>query len=267
MRYGVLLRGDIVYLTECRNDDGFFTDHPEYKVFHDFSKAIDAMYDALQLYMQVYYYATCDYNHITIIASGDMCVYEDLQVSIDGPYNDPLIAYGYERFKMAYSGDSNNQRPFDIGTRVIYDYYADCDTHQYCRVRLPDINGMPLNICPINEVGDLKSGEQFILRLIGHPKEICVYASPAILQKSISIPVDVLIPTGIYHTEPWEQDTSVAFTGQVQQARLCAITPQLRYQLVIHCMSVEIELDVSTNYEIHDGDYVYVSTDLSADFR
>ena len=71
MKYGMLVRGDNVYVMECRNDDSFLTDHPGSSVFLDYSKAIESMYDAIQQYVQVYFYSTSNKGLVTILATPD----------------------------------------------------------------------------------------------------------------------------------------------------------------------------------------------------
>ena len=160
MKFAMLVRGDNVYLMECGNDDSFLADHPGSRVFIDYSKAMESMYDALQQYVQVYFYATRNQGLVTIMATPDHSTYDELQGKVDGPFDDPIIAYGYEHFIMAGNDDYNSYtRQFYAHTHVTFDRFCDCGDHKYCRVKLTDLNDVFLNIRPLNSTRGIKPGE------------------------------------------------------------------------------------------------------------
>ena len=271
MRYGVLKINKSAFLTERKAEDPFFANNPGYEIFHDFTKAMVAFYRiAFQFgyeYGNVYYYAQHSRDAVTIIATPELNIYDEVQ-DVAGPFNSVNVAYGYEYVKRMRKDDVRSEvnLQFDAGMRVVFDYQVECDERIFCRCRLADSYDFCVNIEPINKITDIKTGDELHLRVMGKPHEVRVYDSPEKLCQSEHLPSEILIPTGMFETDIGSQLASAIVTGSVKRAYLISSTDQLRYQLSVRTMYGEIDLDVKTHYEIKPGDYIYAATTLSARF-
>ena len=271
MRYGVLQLNKSAFFTERKTDDTFFSDNQGYEVFYDFTTAIIAFrricFNFGYQYGNVYYYAQRKKDSVTIVATPEINVFDSVQ-DIDGPFENEIVAYGFEYVMRMRKDDvrSDVNLQYDTGMRVVFDYLADCDERVFCRCRIVNSHDMYVNIEPINQVTDIKTGDELHLRVLGRPHEVRVYDSPQSLEKTEHLPCEILIPTGIFETDITNQYASVILTGMVKSAYLISSTDQLRYQITVRSKYGEIDLDVKTHYEIQQGDYIYAETNLAARF-
>ena len=169
MKYRVDQKELTVYMTEVKIEDCFFEEGSEYdEVYYLFSDALNAFVSRANRFGSTFYFVTkARENAITIMASPDRSSYAG-DNEIDGPYKDPLVAYGVGWLRRFDNEDYINQSKtqFSPGAHVIFDCYFDCGGHQYCKVNLP--NNLTINVTPLNlnTVSGIKTGEHVVLRLL-----------------------------------------------------------------------------------------------------
>ena len=263
MRYGVMNTGKAVYLIECETDDDFFSKHPYYQLFYSFSEAVNKFEAYSSQYYKGYYAKRL--NKTIIIASFLYSLQADQEY--DGPYDSLRIAYGVMRIGKEISSITGCdwEDEFSIGARLIYDYPVDCGDEKYfCRLRTTGVMTTGVNIYPLNTVDKIHSGDQVVLRLLGRTEDISVFSSPENLKSEKHLPAKILIPIGTYYSAITDQDASVVLTGMVTDVFLISEKDIRRYQVTVHTRGMAVDLDILTHYSLHEGDYIYVQTELSA---
>ena len=260
MKYVLFETQRAVIMTECAM--GELMDS-EYKVFYIYSEAVDYFQRRVSRFNRVYYYASCIDKKITIEATPEND--RDLYHGLDGPYEDFYIAYGFEHIKKQIK-DSNIDDQFGLGASVTFGCYADCGDHDYCIVRTMGQIETNINVSPLNDVHGIETGRQFTLRLMGNSDEIYAFRSPEELSKTLHLPPKIIIPVGVYRTDPAERDTSIILTGCITQISRIVMQGKYRNQMLISTMAMDVSIDALTDYEIGTGDFVCVRTNLSAMF-
>lgn len=268
MKYGVKRDKLTIYMTEVQIDNRFVDKDTGYEeVYYLFSDALKSFISKADEFGCLFFFVSnAQQDAITIMATPDRLSFSDNK-DIDGPYNDPLIAYGVGRSYRFDTDDyiSQSKTQFNPWAHVVYDGYYDCEDHQYCKIDLP--NKLSINVTPLNTVDGIKTGEHIVLRLLGYTDDICVFDTQEALIKEMHMPSKIIIPIGTYDSVEWDQDSSVVITGFVQNAYLVSSNDKLRYSVTVKTNMVEISLDVLTNYEIKKGDFIYaIINNLSAYF-
>ena len=187
----------------------------------------------------------------------------------DGPYECPLLAYGVQHVarivRMQTPKPHTMAEQASPGAKLYYEYTVYVDNYEYSRLKT-ERHRIPLNICPLSNPEDLKAGEPVFLRVLGETEDICVFNTPEELTDYSHLLPMTIIPIGTYQSDIPDQDSSVVLTGRVSRMLLLSDQAPYRYGLTVQTMDMEVELDVSTNYEIKTDDFVLAKARLSAFF-
>ena len=266
MKYGIGVDNLTVFMTEV-DITSFFEENSGYdEIYYTFSDAMDSFKaKSDQFGCWFYFVSRTQSSAITIIASPDRGSFADND-DIEGPYRDPLVAYGIGRLERMnnkdYILDSGAQ--FNVAAHVIFDCYLDCDERRICKVHLP--NDQCINVTPLTPV-TVKPGQTVMLRLLGSTEDIYVFGTPDALRAELHMPPKAVIPIGTYSSHVCDQDSSVVITGYVQNVALLSRKDKLQYSLIVKTNKMDVELNVITHYEIKDGDFICAEIyDLSAVF-
>lgn len=268
MTYGVKWNDLTVYMTEVLIDNDCLDEDSGYEEkYYLFSDALSSFLSkADQLGCKFFFVSTAQEGAITILATPDSLSFGD-DKDVNGPYNDPLVAYGIGRLSRSSNRDYivKSAAQFSSGTCVVFDCIYDCGEYRFCKVHSP--GDLCFNVTPLNGVNGVKSGEQFVLRLLAYTDDVCVFRTPKELTDTMHFPPKAFVPIGTYCSDVSKQDSSAIITGVVQNIGLVSQGNKLKYALTVKTDEGEVFLNVNTHYEIKDGDFIYaVLNDVSALF-
>ena len=246
MKYLIGIDIITLYMTEMDIMDCCVDEISTYdEVYYTFSDALNSFMSKANRYGCCYFFVSRrKANEITILASPDRSSFAG-DDEIDGPYNDPLVAYGIGR--LSRSGDRDyivkSAAQFSSGTCVVFDCFYDCGEYEFCKVHSPD--GLCFNVTPLNDVNEVKSGEQCVLRLLARTDEVCVFERAKELMDEMHLPPKAYIPIGTYCSDTSRQDSSAVITGIVQNIGLISQGDRLQYALTVKTDAVEVFLNIS----------------------
>ena len=253
-----------VFLTEHQYKDDYAAGHATHASYYTLSKAVEAFEDCLT--GDELFFSVSDGDRI-VVAAVNKDHFSEVQ-GFEGPYDSTLMAYGAQdvtRIIRAQVQPHTMAERVSPGAKLLYDYTIYADNFEYSRLRT-ELHNIPINIYPLSSTEDLKAGEPVFLRVLGETEDICVFDSPEeLIDYSHLLPM-MIIPIGTYQSEIPDQDSSVVLTGRVSRMLLLSDQAPYRYMLTVETMDMEVELDVSTNYEIKMDDFVLAKSRLSAFF-
>lgn len=254
-----------VMLTEHQYKDNCATMHTAHTTYYTLSKAVEAFEDFLT--GDELFFSVSDGDRI-VVAAVNKDHFSEVQ-GFEGPYDSTLMAYGAQDVTRIIRAQVPQPHTMaervSPGAKLLYDYTIYADNFEYSRLRT-ELHNIPINIYPLSSPEDLKAGEPVFLRVLGETEDICVFDSPEeLIDYSHLLPM-MIIPIGTYQSEIPDQDSSVVLTGRVSRMLLLSDQVPYRYMLTVETMDMEVELDVSTNYEIKTDDFVLAKCRLSAFF-